>query len=361
MRVRAGQFSSPLPGRLGMRPASTAPFKRAKSFSFFGDAVGQSLADGPERVDDRPVATGPSTLGPDHALHVVSGDVLDLGLAELPAGSLEHVAVAQPVSSRTSWRESSPASHDQHSGSDGLMPDVGSSDFGFDMARPERRYDVAPVRGPAGPYLVSLDDASGVGVGKRAGSGGRVGTLVMKMAGFALATAVLTSCAGGGNIEVPESPSRSASQLPTLDGVPADPHEVGYAPGDSQSDAEGTESRSLIEPASRGTDTHAGTDTHTGTDSDAIGGDESLAVTDPRGDHDDPDSHRSAESVDCHPVGDDQRIAECQPVAVLVRGGGVCRNRRRFLVLVGAGGFIACSRDSDAPSRAETPSTGLEG
>ena len=83
------------------------------------------------------------------------------------------------------------------------------------MARPERRYDVAPVRGPAGPYLVSIDDASGVGVGKRAGSGGRVGTLVMKMAGFALAIAVLTSCAGGGNIEVPESPSRSASQLPT--------------------------------------------------------------------------------------------------------------------------------------------------
>ena len=37
----------------------------------------------------------------------------------------------------------------------------------------------------------------------------------MKMAGVALAIAVLTSCAGGGNIEVPESPSRSASQLPT--------------------------------------------------------------------------------------------------------------------------------------------------
>ena len=37
----------------------------------------------------------------------------------------------------------------------------------------------------------------------------------MKMAGFALAIMVLTSCAGGGNIEGPATPSRSASQLPT--------------------------------------------------------------------------------------------------------------------------------------------------
>ena len=35
------------------------------------------------------------------------------------------------------------------------------------------------------------------------------------MAGFALAIMVLTSCAGGGNIEGPATPSRSASQLPT--------------------------------------------------------------------------------------------------------------------------------------------------
>ena len=83
------------------------------------------------------------------------------------------------------------------------------------MAQPERRYDVARVRGPAGPYLVSMTMHRGVGVGKRAGSVGTVGTLVMKMAGVALAIAVLTSCAGGGNIEVPESPSRSASELPT--------------------------------------------------------------------------------------------------------------------------------------------------
>ena len=39
------------------------------------------------------------------------------------------------------------------------------------------------------------------------------------------------------------------------DGVPADPHEVGYAPGDSQSNAERTESRTLIEPANGGADT----------------------------------------------------------------------------------------------------------
>jgi hypothetical protein len=49
----------------------------------------------------------------------------------------------------------------------------------------------------------------------RAGSGGRVGTLITRIAGFAVAIAVLTSCAGGGNIEGPASPSRSASQLPT--------------------------------------------------------------------------------------------------------------------------------------------------
>ena len=87
------------------------------------------------------------------------------------------------------------------------------------------------------------------------------------------------------------------------DGVPADPHEVGYAPGDSQSDADETESRTLIEPANRGADSRSRTDT------DAIGDEESLAVTDPRGDHHDPDSHCSAESIDCHPVGDYQPIA----------------------------------------------------
>jgi hypothetical protein len=52
-------------------------------------------------------------------------------------------------------------------------------------------------------------------VGTRAGSGGGVGTLVMNMAGLAVAVAVLTSCAGGGNIEGSAAPSRSASQLPT--------------------------------------------------------------------------------------------------------------------------------------------------
>jgi hypothetical protein len=52
-------------------------------------------------------------------------------------------------------------------------------------------------------------------VGTRAGSGSGVGTLLMNMAGFAVAVAVLTSCAGGGNIEGSAAPSRSASQLPT--------------------------------------------------------------------------------------------------------------------------------------------------
>ena len=81
------------------------------------------------------------------------------------------------------------------------------------------------------------------------------------------------------------------------DGVSADSHEVGCAPGDPQSDADETESGTLIEPANRGADRPARTD------SDAIGDEESVAVADPRGDHHDPDSHCSAESVDCHPVG----------------------------------------------------------
>ena len=150
-------------------------------------------------------------------------------------------------------------------------------------------------------------------------------------------------------------------------GVSAEPHEVGCAPGDSQSDADETKSRTLIEPANRGADSLARTD------NDAIGDQESFAVADPRGDHHDPDSHCSAESVDCHPIGDYQsiaeyqRIADCQriadwePVAVLVRRGRVCRRRRGFLVLVGAGGFVACSRGSDSTSRAGTPSTSLGG
>jgi hypothetical protein len=39
------------------------------------------------------------------------------------------------------------------------------------------------------------------------------------------------------------------------DGAPADPHEVGSAPGDSQSNADEAESSTLIEPANRGADT----------------------------------------------------------------------------------------------------------
>ena len=82
----------------------------------------------------------------------------------------------------------------------------------------------------------------------------------MKMTGLSLVVAVLTSCAGGGTIE---------------------------------------------------------------TRIDAIGDEESLAVTESRGDqHDhDPDSHCSTESVDCHPVGDCQSLADCQPFAVPVSGG----------------------------------------
>jgi hypothetical protein len=72
----------------------------------------------------------------------------------------------------------------------------------------------AGLRGPEGIQF-QTDVARGVGVCKRAGSDGSLGTLVIKVAGFAAAIALLTSCGGGGNIEVPASPSRSASQLPT--------------------------------------------------------------------------------------------------------------------------------------------------
>jgi hypothetical protein len=142
------------------------------------------------------------------------------------------------------------------------------------------------------------------------------------------------------------------------DGVPADPHEVGCAPRDSQSNADETESRTLIKPANREADTPSRADT------DAIGDEESLAVTDPRRNHHDdrdPDSHCSAESVDCHSVGDYQPVTDCKPVALLIRRGRVRRNKQSFLVLVGAGGLVACSRGSDAPSRAGSPSTSLEG
>jgi hypothetical protein len=75
----------------------------------------------------------------------------------------------------------------------------------------------------------------------------------------------------------------------------------------------------------------------------------------------------AAPSPSTNPVGDYQLIADCQPiadckpVAVLVRGGRVCRDNLSFLVLVGTGGFVACSRGSDSPSRASTRSTSLEG
>jgi hypothetical protein len=177
----------------------------------------------------------------------------------------------------------------------------------------------------------------------------------MKMAGFAVAIAVLASCANGGNIEGPAPPSRSASQLPTPTVSLPTPTRSAPRPEIPSPTPTKPRPRTLVEPANRRADTPSGTDT------DAIGDEESLAVTDPRRAHHHPDSHCNAESVDCHPVGDDQPIADGKPVAVLVRRGRVCRSGRSFLVLVGAGGSIACSRGSDSPSRAGTPSTDLEG
>ena len=198
-------------------------------------------------------------------------------------------------------------------------------------------------------------------MGKKAGSGGRVGTLVMKMAGFAVGhrrAHVMRwrwDHRGAGIAITLSKPTAHA------DGVLADPHEVGYAPGDSQSNAD--ENRVRERSSSRPTEEPTPTQEPTATRSATMNPSRSP---DPRGDHYDPDSHCSPENVDCHPVGDDQPvatqpIAERKPVAVLVRGERASRNQRSFLDLVGAGGSIACSRDSDAPSRAGTPSTGLEG
>jgi hypothetical protein len=72
--------------------------------------------------------------------------------------------------------------------------------------------------------------------------------LVMNLAGFAVAIAALTSCAGGGNIEGSASPITLSK--PTAY-VSTDSHEVSCAPGDPQSDGDETESGTLIEPANR--------------------------------------------------------------------------------------------------------------
>jgi len=228
------------------------------------------------------------------------------------------------------------------------------------MAQPERRYDLTAAT-RAGAYLVS---------NRRCIGGWGVQESWIRRQGWNAGHESGWLCSGrrGAHVMRRRWNHRGAGTAITLskptahtDGVPADPDKVGSAPGDSKSNGNETESRTLIEPTNRGADTPSRTD------ADVIGDDESLAVTDPRGDHPDPDSHCSAESVDCHPVGDYQpiadckHVADCKPVAVLVRGGRVCRNKPGFLVLVGAGGFVAFSRGSESPSRAGTPSTGLEG
>src|SRR5829696_8555273 len=76
------------------------------------------------------------------------------------------------------------------------------------------------------------------------------------------------------------------------DSVPADPHEVGRALSESQSSADETESRTLVEPANTGAGRPSRTD---------IGDAESLPVTNPRGDHRDrdPDSDCQGPDRDC--------------------------------------------------------------
>ena len=247
-----------------------------------------------------------------------------------------------------------------HAGSNELMPDVSSRDFGVDMARPERRYDVASVRGPAGPSLVSNRRCIGGRGGqeswirRQGGNAGHENGWLCFGPRRAHFMRWRWEYRGVGIAVTLSKPTAHA------DGVPADPHDVGYAPGDSQSDAEGTESRTLIEPAIRGAD-RPRTDTRSRTDSDAIGDEESLAVTDPV-------ETTTTQTVTAAPspstVTRSVTISaspSASPSPSSSAAGEPAETERRFLALVGAGRFIACCRDSDAPSRAGTPSTSLEG
>ena len=168
----------------------------------------------------------------------------------------------------------------------------------FDMAQPERRYDVTPVT-RAGAYLVATRVASGGRGGQKSWIRRRGWHAGHEHGWFAVAVAALTSCAGGGNIEGSAAPSRSASQLPTPTVSLPTPTRSAQRPEVPSPTPTKPSPARLIEPANRGADSLSRTDV------DAIGDEESLAVTDPRGDHHrDPDSHFRSEYVDCHPVGD---------------------------------------------------------
>src|SRR6476659_4759353 len=182
------------------------------------------------------------------------------------------------------------------------------------MAQPERRYDLTPVT-RAEVYPVSNSRC----IGGRGVQGSWIGRQVWN-AGHENGWL----CCGhrGAHVMRRRWEHRGPGIAITLSkptahsyGLHADPHEVGCAPGDSQSNADEAESRTLVERA------NTGADTSTGTNTDAIGDEESVAAADPRRDHHDPDSHCCAESVDHHPDGDYQPIADCQPIAVVIRRG----------------------------------------
>ena len=181
----------------------------------------------------------------------------------------------------------------------------------------------------------------------------------MKMAGFAVAIAVLTSCAGGGNIEGPASPSRSASELPTPTvSVPTStrsaPRPEIPSPTPTKPSPALSSSRPTEEPTRPQEPTSTPSATKNPSRSPIL---EETTKTQTVTAAPSPSTVTRSVTISPSPTG----LADCKPVAVLVRGGRVCRNQRSFLVLVGAGGFIACSRGSDAPSGAGTPSTSLEG
>ena len=180
-------------------------------------------------------------------------------------------------------------------------------DFGFDMAQSERRYDVTPVT-RLEAYLVSNRRCIGVGVQESwirrqvlerwSENGwlccGHRGAHVVRRrwdhrgAGIAITFSKPAAHADGVTCRLPRG-RRRALRFPVQ-------HRRNRV-------------RTLIKPANRGADTPSRADT------DAIGDEEPSRspireeTTTTR-----PDRHCSPESVDCHPVGDYQPVADCKPI-----------------------------------------------
>ena len=118
------------------------------------------------------------------------------------------------------------------------------------MAHSKRRYDVTPVT-LAGTHLVSIRRCIG-------GRSAQDGWIRRQVWNAGRENGWLCYGHRGAHVLRRRWPHRGAGIAIALskpaahaDGVSADPHEVGCAPSDSQSNADETESRTLIKPANR--------------------------------------------------------------------------------------------------------------